>query len=186
MGSWVPRARSAGRVWCSTVLAFPRMRRPIATLACLVLATLPTSGLAADDPEQQERARIDRTWRVGSGLLWGGVGTASAGGLTLLGVIPTQRNLKTAKAHLSLCMLSFPECPAQESEIQRWTRARNAVAITGGVLAVAGLAMVAVGAWKRRTARRERDALEHRTKPEWSVHPSIGPIGAAVTLVARF
>ena len=159
------------------------MTRPIAALACVALVTVPGTGFAAE-PSTSERAAIERSQRIGTGLLWGGVAAAGVGGLTLLGgIIPTQRNLRTAEARRSLCELA---CSEHDAEIDRWTRARNGVAVAGSILAAGGLALVAVGVSKRRKARRDLEALEKRTAPEWSIRPSVGPLGGGVTLVARF
>lgn len=181
-------ARGKGRATggpVSRVTVAPMRVHPIATLACLGLVTFPASGLAADGVET-ERAAIERAQRIGTGLLWGGVATAGAGGLTLLGIIPSHRNLRLARAERSLCLLSAPECPDQDAEIQRWARARTSVAVAGSILVGAGLTLVGVGVWKRRTARRQLDALDQRARPEWSIRPSFGPVSAGVTLVARF
>lgn len=118
------------------------MRVPSATLACVALVTAPASGLAVEGSDAPERAAIERSQRIGTGLLWGAVATAGAGGLTLLGLIPTQRNLRAAEARRSLCEVA---CSEHDADIERWTGARNAVAVTGSILAVGGLALVAVG-----------------------------------------
>jgi len=163
------------------------MKAPIAALACLAFVTAPASALAADrEAEDSERAAIERTRRIGTGLLWGGVATAGAGGLTFLGIIPTHRNLRIARAERTLCLLSLPECPEEDAEIQRWTRARTSIAVAGSILAGGGLVLVGVGVWKRRTARRQLEALDERTKPEWSIRPSVSPVDFGVSLVARF
>lgn len=153
-------------------------------LAGLVLMATPASALAANEPAAEQVA-IDRSWRIGSGLLWGGVATTSAGGLTLLGIIPTHRNLGVAKARRSLC--EFPECIAeQEPDIQRWTRAQAAIAITGSLLAAGGLTLVGIGIWKRRDAMRRQRDLDKRTTPEWAIGPTFGLLHAGFSLRAHF
>lgn len=107
--------------------------QPIAALACLGLVAFPLSGLAAEG-KGAERAAIERTLRIGTGLLWGGVAMAGVGGLTLLGgLIPTQRNLRLAEERRPLCMSPAPECAEHDADIERWTTARNSVAIAGSI-----------------------------------------------------
>ena len=106
--------------------------------------------------------------------------------MTLLGVIPTHKNVGLGEARRDLCMRDSPECPRQEAEIERWTLARNAIAVTGSTLLAGGLVLVAVGLWKRKTARGWQEELDRRTAPEWSISPSFGPSRTGASLTLRF
>ena len=141
--------------------------------------------------EEREQAEIDRARRVGTGLLWGGVATTGAGGLTFLGLIPTHRNVRVARADLELCMVPTvgdpsPECGGFEDEVTRRLRARAAVATVGSVLVVGGAVLAGVGGWKRRVARRRQLEHDKRHRAEWALVPAVTRRQRGVALVMRF
>lgn len=173
-----------------------RPHQVLATAFALVLPLVVTiEGKAIeskDGDEQREQTEIHRTHRIGAGLLWGGAGTTTAGGLILLGLIPTSRSLRLADAQLEMCRVSMEldpvtfDCIAAEDDVSRRLRARNAVAITGSLVIAGGLAVLGTGLWMRRKARRNQREHDKKYKPEWSVLPDVGLNRGGLHLRIRF
>ena len=142
--------------------------------------------------EEQEQTTINRTRRLGTGLLWGGAGAAVTGSLVLLGLIPTSRNLRLADAQLEMCRVSMEldpvtfDCTPAEDDFSRRRVARNAVALTGSLMIAGGVAILGTGIWMRREARRQQREHDKKYKPEWSVLPDVGLHRGGLRLHLRF
>lgn len=170
------------------------MRRYQALALTALVFGAPAVGHAAEptnENDDPELAEIKRTRRIGSGLLWGGVATMSAGGLTLLGLVPTHRNVRSARADLDVCRvpkdgIPEPECGRFEDELARSLRTRTVVAVVGSVLLASGAVLTGVGVWKRRLARRQQLEYDKERQPEWALLPFADPRGAGLTLHLRF
>lgn len=171
-----------------------RRRRALALISALPLL-VPTASRAAGQSvnvEHHEQAEVDRTRRLGTGLLWGGVGTSTAGCLVLFGLIPTSRNLRLADTQLEMCRVSIEldpvtfDCVAADDNVSRSRIARNAVVITGSLVIAGGLAVLGTGIWMRRKARRQQREHDKKYKPEWSVLPDVGPHRGCLRLHLRF
>ena len=159
-------------------------------ISTVSLALLGHAEIAVAD-EGPNESEIERTRRVGTGLLWGGVATMGAGGLTLLGLIPAHRNVRSARADLDVCRvpkdgIPEPECSRFEDELARSLRARTIVAVVGSALLASGAVLTGVGGWKRRVARRQQLEYDRQHQPEWSVLPYAGPRSAGMALHLRF
>lgn len=159
-------------------------------LSSVTLTLLGHAEIAAAN-EGPSESEIERNRRVGTGLLWGGVATMGTGGLTLLGLIPAHRNVRSARAELNICRvpkdgIPEPECGRFEDELARSLRTRTTVAVLGSVLLASGAVLTGVGVWKRRVARREQLKYRGEHQPEWSVLPYADPRGVGMALHLRF
>ncbi len=94
-----------------------------------------------------------------------------AGGLTLLGLVPTYRNVRSAQAELEPCRvpkvgIPDPECGGFEDELTGRLRSRTIVAVVGSVHVVGGAVLAGVRGWKRRVDRRQRLEHDEKHQPE--------------------
>lgn len=171
-------------------------RRPFLTIVSVMVFFAPSVARAADPVIQGEsdekQAEIDRTWRRGTGLFWGGVGVGAAGGLTLFGIIPANRSFLVAEGRLERCLLymeSDPfnvDCQPDQDELIRRGHARTAIAVVGSVIFVGGVALLGTGIWMRRKARRWQQEHDRRYQPEWALLPRLGVRGVGLEFHLRF